>query len=55
MLAAAEKVNVMLELYTADEMPPVVPEVQLAPNSGTAGGTLGSDEPTAPVALVKLP
>ena len=56
MLAAAEKVNVMLELYTADEIPvPVfVPALQLGPSSGTAGGTLGADEPGTPVALVKL-
>jgi hypothetical protein len=54
MLAAAEKVNVMLELYTADVIPPDVPALQLTPSSGTAGGTLGSDESGAPVALVKL-
>jgi len=56
MLAAAEKVNVMLELYTAEETPvPVfVLAVQLAPSNGTAGGTFGGEGKGQPVALVKL-
>lgn len=54
MLAAAENVNVMLEPYTAEVMPPDVLALQLGPSSGTAGGMLGADEAGAPVALVKL-